>query len=234
MKAITSNILAISLCASLASSAYAGEDKTSIQLIFDDSGVLLDPVNADKQKMVLLAHLKELGKQRKYRNAQIDIISTSRGKTVWSGVPKDLKGNNPKAKLAVDEVTTKPGHCNALTNAFEELHSNLDDLVWQGYTSASVIVFSSLIHTPQPCTSETTITLPQLPPSGSDINKYQTSSPIVQSIDFFWVAHEQRNVWKSHLESTYDWSIKEGVSLRFTDAQRTPPALLSNPILEVR
>lgn len=233
MKIVTSNILAISVCASLLSPAYADEEKIAIQVLADTSGVLLSPTTGDAQKMVLLAHLKKLGKKRKYKDAQIDIISTSHGETVWSGTPKDLKGNNPKAEKAVSVVKVNPGSCNQLEKSFTEMYENLEDLEWQHYDRAHVVIFSSLIHTPVPC-ENVQITLPQIPPAKSEINKFLASSKIVKSIDFYWVSPDQRRIWKDFLKPTFDWAVHSGVYMRLLDEERTPPALQDGAFLEVR
>ncbi len=134
------SILILVFC--FASTATAKGTNTTIQVIMDDSGVLISPAEADQYKMQLLSHLKKLTRKRQYSRAHIDVISSSIGRTVWSGTPSDLKRKPARALALVNAIKSVPENCNNLAGSFNELASNLRALKRQGFTKAYILVFS--------------------------------------------------------------------------------------------
>jgi len=201
--------------------AHAKGTNITIQIIMDDSGVLINPSEADQYKMQFLLHIKRLVRKRKFSTAHIDVISSSIGRTVWSGTPSDLKRKAARALALVNAVKSIPQNCNNLSGAFNELASNLRALKRQGYRAAHVIVFSSLIHTPRPCTKTTKITLPQLPPVKGNINKALTSFKGIRSIDFYWVSPHQMLGWEEFLSPTLLWADQHDTRFNLRDIERS-------------
>ena len=221
MKYLLIGLMIFSSC----SGTFARGSSTTIQIIIDDSGVLVDSENADKYKLILLGHLKQLTRKREFATAHIDVISTSIGRTVWSGAVSDLKRRPERALALIESIKTKQESCNNLPAAFNELKSNLTALKRQSFTKAHVLVFSSLIHTPRPCDKTTKIVLPQVPPVKGNINGALASSKIVRSINFYWVSPHQKNVWEEFLTPTYVWALKGGANMTFKDIERSKFAL---------
>ncbi len=224
------NLLIFTFCFS--SGVYAKGTTTTIQVIMDDSGVLINPVEAEQYKMQMLSHLKQLTRKRQYSRAHIDVISSSIGRTVWSGTPSDLKRKPTRALALVNAIKTVPENCNNLSGSFNELASNLRALKRQGITKAHVIVFSSLIDTPRPCKTTTTITLPQMPPVQGNINKALSSFEGTRSINFYWVSPHQTNLWEGYLDPTFKWASKNNTSISINDIERSKFSLRQGLKLE--
>lgn len=216
----------------ISNSAFATGTTTTIQIIMDDSGVLIEPSEAEQYKMQLLSHLKQLVRKREFSRAHIDVISTSIGRTIWSGTPSDLKRKPVRALALVNSIKSVPENCNNLVGAFNELASNLRALKRQGISKAHVIMFSSLIDTPRPCDKTTSITLPQLPPVKGNINKALTSFDGTRSISFYWVSPHQINIWESYLKPTFDWALINNTSIIIKDIERSKFSLRSGLNLE--
>ena len=226
------NIIVLFILICFSNSAFARGTTTTIQIIMDDSGVLINPAEAEQYKMQLLFKLKQLVRKRELSRAQIDVISTSIGRTIWSGTPSDLKRKPTRAQALIDAIKANPENCNNLVGAFNELASNLRALKRQGITNAHVILFSSLIDTPRPCSDTTSITLPQLPPVQGNINKALTSFDGTRSISFYWVSPHQINVWESYLKPTFDWALINNTSIIIKDIERSKFSLRSGLNLE--
>jgi len=214
------------------STAFAKGTTTTIQVIMDDSGVLIEPSEADKYKMHILSQLKKLTRKREFSHAQIDVISSSIGRTVWSGTPSDLKRKPVRALALVNAIKSVKENCNNLSGAFNELASNLRALKREGITTASIIIFSSLIDTPRPCDKTTTIELPQMPPVQGDINKALSSFEGTRSINFYWVSPHQTNVWEGYLDPTFNWASKNNTSISINDIERSKFSLRQGLKLE--
>ncbi len=223
--------LLIILCFSMP--VMARGTHTTIQLIIDDSGVLIDPIDADQYKLVLLSHIKGLTRKREFARAHIDVISTSIGRTIWSGVPSDLKRKPERALELVNAIKSNPENCNNLPGAFMELASNINALERQGFTSAHVIVFSSLIHTPIPCSDTTQITLPQPPPLEGDINQALSTYKSIHSIAFYWASPHQKRVWEEFLEPSFNAAAQRSIPMSLMDIERSKFALRGGLKLEV-
>ena len=205
------------------------QERIALELLIDDSGVLLDAQEAHSYKLMLLAHLKALATRREGANARIEVISTALGRTVWSGTPLTLRRDPARAQELVEAVTADPARCNALPGAFRELQSNLAQLERAGVNEIHIIVFSSLIHTPRPCADITRITLPQLPPTEGDIpGAFATTAPI-RSVSFFWVSPHQKFVWEGFLESAFTTLRQNGARVTFLDVERSKDALRTSP-----
>ncbi len=222
-RTILISVTALSICFS--ASAFARGSSTTLQIIMDDSGVLVDAENAYKYKLVFLGQLKKLIKKNEYSKAQIDVISTSKGRTIWSDTVSNLKRKPERAQMLVDSLKAAPENCNNLSGAFSELESNLTALERRKYKTAHVIVFSSLIDTPRPCDKTTKVILPQTPPVKSNINAALSSSGLVRSINFYWVSPHQKRVWEEFLTPTFDWAMKSNVNMTFMDIERSKPSL---------
>ncbi len=216
-------ILVTSLCLSL--NAHAQESNTTIQIISDDSGVLIEASEAQQYKLALLSHIKQLIRKREFANAHIDVISTSMGRTIWSGTPSDLKRKPERAANLVKSIKADPENCNNLPGAFIEMKSNLRSLIRNGYSKAYLIIFSSLIHTPRPCDQTTQVVLPQLPPMEGNINEVLTSFDIVQAIHFYWVSPHQTRVWDEFLHPSFDWASTHNVPMGLMDIERSKYSL---------
>ena len=205
------------------------QERIALELIIDDSGVLLEAQEANQYKLMLLAHLKALATRRDSANARIEVISTSLGRTVWSGTPLTLRRDPARAIELVEAVKADPACCNALPGAFRELQSNLAQLERGGINEIHIIVFSSLIHTPRPCADVTRITLPQLPPTEGDIPGAFAASTRIRSVSFFWVSPHQKFVWEGFLESAFTTLRQTGARVSFLDVERSKDALRTAP-----
>lgn len=232
MKRILVGIATTALCFS--SMAFARGSSTTIQLIIDDSGVLIEAEIAYQYKLALLGHLKQLTRKRELANAHIDVISTSLGRTIWSGTPSDLKRKPERALKLVDSIKANPSNCNNLPGSFVELESNLTSLKRRKFNTAHVVVFSSLIHTPRPCKKKMSIVLPQMPPAQGNINSALSSSSMVRSINYYWVSPHQKRVWEEFLKPTFDWALLKGINMTFMDIERSKFSLEKGLELEVR
>lgn len=228
------NTLIIILILCFTSSAFAKGSHTTIQIIMDDSGVLIDAEASYRYKLTLLSHIKKLVRKREFAHAHIDVISTSIGRTIWSGVPTDLKRKPERALALVNAIKSIPENCNNLPGAFVELASNLKALERQGFTKSHVIVFSSLIHTPRPCDETTDIILPQTPPVEGNINSALSSSKLVHSLHLYWISPHQMRVWKEFLEPTFNWAALNNIPMVFLDIERSKFSLENGLKLEVQ
>lgn len=205
------------------------QERIAIELLIDDSGVLLEADAAQSHKLLLLSHLKALATKRSGANAKVEVISTSYGRTVWSGTPLAIRRDPARAQELVDAVTADPGRCNNLPGAFAELRSNLAQLEREGVNAVHIIVFSSLVHTKRPCADLTTITLPQLPPAEGDIAGALTSAQNIRSVSFYWVSPHQRIVWEQFLSPAFTTLRSNGARVSFFDVERSKSALYASP-----
>ena len=221
-------LLLLSILVALSTPALA-QERIAIELLIDDSGVLLEAQEAQSHKLLLLSHLKALSSKRSGANAKVEVISTAYGRTVWSGTPLVIRRDPARAQELVDAVSADPGRCNNLPGAFAELRSNLAQLEREGVTSVHVVVFSSLVHTPRPCADLKTITLPQLPPTEGDIAGVLAGLPHVRSLSFFWVSPHQRIVWEQFLNPTFTVLRNGGTQVSVFDVERSKSALYSSP-----
>ena len=222
MKMLTLTLILFTTISITSSPSYAAREKEAIlavEVLFDDSGVLTDPERAKNYKLLLLGHLKGLTRKRRYANARIDVISTSFGRSVWIGSPRDLK-RGPHAEALIPHTESHKNYCNNLPGAFAELQSNLQQLERQNYQEIIVIVFSSLIDTPRPCENTVELTLPQMPPP-MDINAILTSSKAIRSITFYWSNPHQKKIWTDMLEPTIRWSKNHNTPFGLFDIENT-------------
>lgn len=220
--------LVCTLALSLSHPAMAApKSTTAIQIIMDDSGVLQSPENAQRARMMILGHLKGFTRKRALAHARMDVISTSYGRTVWSGIPLELKRNAARAQDLVQKTAARHDACNNLPGAFDELKSNLASLAREGYQHVHIVVFSSLIHTPLPCDKALRISLPQLPPAKGDINGALTASDLIRATSFYWVSPHQKRVWEEFLSPAFGWALAKGVRITFMDEERSLHALQS-------
>ncbi len=226
MKAILLSIL-VAL-----STPVLAQERIAVELLIDDSGVLLDADAAQSHKLLFLAHVKALATKRSGANAKVEVISTSYGRTVWSGTPLAIRRDPVRAQELVDAVTADPGRCNNLPGAFAELRSNLAQLDREGVDAVHIIVFSSLVHTPRPCDQVQGITLPQLPPTEGDIASVLGGLPHVRSLSFFWVSPHQRIVWEQFLTPAFTTLRNAGARVSFFDVERSKSALYVSPFAE--
>lgn len=218
----------LSLLVALSTPVLA-QERIAIELLIDDSGVLLDAQAAQSHKLLLLAHLKALATKRSGANAKVEVISTAYGRTVWSGTPLAIRRDPQRAQELVDAIAFDPGRCNNLPGSFAELRSNLAQLEREGVDAVHIIVFSSLVHTPRPCDQVQGITLPQLPPTEGDIAGVLASLPPVRSVSFFWVSPHQRIVWEQFLTPSFTALRNAGARVSFFDVERSKSALLASP-----
>lgn len=220
--------LLLLILAAVAAPSFA-QERVAIELLIDESGVLLDPQEAQSYKLMLLAHLKALAARRAGANAQVEVISTSLGRTVWSGTPLMVRRDPERAQALVNAVTADPGRCNNLPGAFLELKSNLAQLERDGVSAVHVVVFSSLVDTPRPCGDVKTITLPQMPPADGDLNGTLTGAQRIRSVSFFWVSPHQKRVWEEFLAPSFAALWQRGETVNFLDVERTKAALRTSP-----
>lgn len=215
------------------STPILAQERIAIELLIDDSGVLLEADAAKSHKLLLLSHLKALATKRSGANAKVEVISTSYGRTVWSGTPLAVRRDPGRAQALVDAIASDPGRCNNLPGAFAELRSNLAQLDREGVTAVHVIVFSSLVHTPRPCDQVQGITLPQLPPAEGDIAGVLGGLPHIRSVSFFWVSPHQRIVWEQFLTPAFTTLRNTGARVSYFDVERSKSALYASPFGEV-
>lgn len=220
--------LLFSLLVALSTPAF-GQERIAIELLIDDSGVLLDAQEAQSHKLLLLSHVKALATKRSGANAKVEVISTSYGRTVWSGTPLSIRRDPARARELVDAVAADPARCNNLPGAFAELRSNLAQLAREGVETVHIIVFSSLVHTPRPCDQVRNITLPQLPPAEGDIAGVLASAPNIRSVSFYWVSPHQRIVWEQFLNAAFTALRDSGARVSFFDVERSKSALRVSP-----
>lgn len=220
--------LVLALLVGLSTHSHA-QERIAIELLIDDSGVLLNADAAQSYKLLLLSHLKALATKRSGANAKLEVISTAYGRTVWSGTPLAIRRDPARAQELVDAVSADPGRCNNLPGAFAELRSNLAQLEREGVNTVHIIVFSSLVHTPRPCADLTAITLPQLPPIEGDIAGALTSAQNVRSVSFYWVSPHQRIVWEQFLAPSFTVLRNSGARVSFFDVERSKSALYASP-----
>ncbi|MEW8417751.1 MAG: hypothetical protein AB2669_11875 [Candidatus Thiodiazotropha endolucinida] len=192
----------------------ADRPKVAIQLLIDDSGTLTDPETAEQYKQQVFHLMNQYKKVRRFSRSQISVISTAYGRTKWIGNLSDLKSNRAHELLKV--IKAAPDRCNNLTGAFKELRTNLRHLTIEGYKEVHIYVFSSLIHTPVPCTGAE-ITLPQPPPLSAGVNKILTSSESISSVTFYWINPHQKRVWLDYLEPTINWLKAKNGRFNFLD-----------------
>lgn len=211
------------------STPVLAQERIAVELLIDDSGVLLEADAAQSHKLLLLSHLKALATKRSGANAKVEVISTSYGRTVWSGTPLAIRRDPARAQELVDAVSADPGRCNNLPGAFAELRSNLAQLDREGVDTVHIIVFSSLVHTPRPCADLTAITLPQLPPAEGDIAGALTSAQNIRSVSFYWVSPHQRIVWEQFLAPSFTALRNAGARVSFFDVERSKSALYASP-----
>lgn len=220
--------LILSLTLALSMPAFA-QDRIAIELVIDESGVLLDAEQAARYKLMLLAHLKALAAKRTGANTKIEVISTSLGRTIWSGTPLTLRRDPVRAQELVEAISADPARCNNLPGAFRELESNLAQLEREGVSEIHIVIFSSLIHTQRPCADVTEITLPQLPPTEGNIPDAHSGSTNISTVSFFWVSPHQKFVWEGFLEGAFDSLRRNGARVMFLDVERTKAALRTSP-----
>ena len=211
-----------------ATPAFA-QDRFALELVIDDSGVLLEPAEAHSYKLMLLAHVKALATKRAGAYAKVNVISTSLGRTVWSGTSLSLRRDPLRAQALVDSITADPARCNNLPGAFAELASNLAQHEREGVSSVQVVIFSSLVDTPRPCGELTHITLPQMPPADGDPNGALMRSALVRSVSFFWVSPHQKRVWEEFLAPSFAQLRALGATVSFLDTERTKAGLRNSP-----
>ena len=224
MKALLLSLLLVAL-----STPVLAQERIAIELLIDDSGVLLEAEAAQSHKLLLLSHVKALATKRAGANATIEVISTAYGRTVWSGTPLAVRRDPGRAQALVDAIASDPGRCNNLPGAFAELRSNLAQLEREGVNAVHIIVFSSLVHTPRPCDQVQRITLPQLPPAEGDIAGVLAGLPNVRSVSFFWVLPHQRIVWEQFLTPAFTALRNSGARVSFFDVERSKSALYVSP-----
>lgn len=220
--------LLLTLLLMLSAPVFA-QEKLALELVIDDSGVLLDPAEAHSYKLMLLAHVKSLATKRAGAHAKINVISTSLGRTVWSGTPLELRRDPLRAQALVDAITADPARCNNLPGAFAELKSNLAQHGREGVHGVQIVVFSSLVDTPRPCSDVTRISLPQMPPAEGDINGALSGPPNLRSLAFFWVSPHQKRVWEEFLGPSFEELRARGIPVTFLDVERSLSALRSSP-----
>ena len=215
----------------LAAGPVLAQERIAVELVMDDSGVLLDAQEARPAAMMLLAHLKALATKRAGANATVEVISTSLGRTVWSGTPLSIRRDPARAQALVDAVTPDAQRCNNLPGAFLELKSNLAQLERERVKDVHVMIFSSLVDTPRPCNRLATITLPQMPPAEGGLNETLSGTPVIRSLSFFWVSPHQKRVWEEFLAPSFDHLRSAGARVTFLDVERTKSALRRSPIV---
>lgn len=222
--------LILTLLLTAAAPSFAQDHPPAIQILMDDSGVLLEGYDAQHYKLLLLGQLKTLASRRATSIVQIDVISTSLGRTIWSGTPMTLRRDLARAQELVDAIRADGERCNNLPGAFAELRSNLMQLERSGASEVHVLIFSSLIDTPRPCSATTRIELPQLPPVEGNINGTLTSTAIVNDISFYWVSPHQKRVWEEFLSPAFLHAKIMGITINLFDVERSKRELHSTPL----
>lgn len=192
--------------------------KSAFIIVFDDSGTLSEPEQAQQQKLLLLAHIKNLYKRRNYAKSELHIISSSFGRSVWVGQVSDLRSE--RAQEVLEKIEANAKHCNKLAESFTAVRSTTRNLEQKGVNDINVVFFSSMIATPSPCKDVEKIALPQLPPP---INYEQllTSSDAISSLGFLYVNPHQLRAYQDVLEPVAQWAGAEGKSFTILDMEAT-------------
>ena len=198
--------------------SFAQSREIAFEIVMDDLGVLTDAADAEQYKLSMLGHLKALNNIRRFSQARIDVISTSYGRSMWIGSPRDL--NSPRAAELLDYIQPNPDQCNNLEGAFKALEANLEQLDRQGYEEVYILVFSSLIDTPRPCGDIVNLHLPQLPPP-LDMEAILTGRETLKAINFYWVNPHQRAVWNEFLSPAIDHSSQNDIPFGLFDIENT-------------
>ena len=214
------------------SEIQADEKRHAILVVFDDSGLVSEPAEADALKLRLLGHLQSLLKRREYANARLDVITTSLGRTRWVGDLRDLKDRERGAVL-VSLIPSKPDRCNNLSKSFRALGENIRARSAEGYSNIQVLIFSSLIDTGGVCEEQVVIKLPQMPPD-IDVSAELSSTDTVKRISFYWVNPHQHRVWSEKLRPLSKWASDNGVEYEFLSTEETRYAINKRKIMGAR
>lgn len=175
-----------------AGAGATGPASVLIETIIDTGGTVTEDGAADLNRD-LLAGLAALP-GRAFRDARIDLMTTSRPYTVWSGTSDDL---NAQGYQVLDLVALTE-HCADLGRAFDQADQNLR--VGRP-ESAHLFVCSPLINAPYPCDTGPGITLPQpVPPALPLAGMVEERN--VRTLGIFGVHPAQEQVWTDHLEET--------------------------------
>lgn len=155
----------------------------TLQIIVDNSAALIG-AEAEAFKRRLLFHVTELRKQRKFKHAHLNVVTTNNPRNAFVGTPVDLFRSG--ARLLGDIAVVEKG-CADLVGALEQVKLNLE---LSTAKDAYVLIFWSGIHTGAPC--NVSITLPQAVPSDLDLS-FLAKETI--SVRMYWLHNLQVRPW---------------------------------------
>ncbi|MCB9957149.1 MAG: hypothetical protein H6843_00895 [Rhodospirillaceae bacterium] len=161
-----------------------------IEVIIDNGGTVTEEDAPDLIR-AFFANLAD-APGRAFRDARIDLITTARPYTVWSGTPEDLYAHGRE----VLELTALTDHCSDLGRAFGQAEQNLR--VGRP-TEAHLFVVSPLIDARYPCDAGPGITLPQPVPPDLPLARMVVQYSI-RTLGIFGVHPSQEAVWTDYLD----------------------------------
>ncbi len=195
-------IAAISICFFSGNAFAIKAPSKSIEILMDDSATILNPEAAEKAKFFFLQQIKGLKSKRGFRDARLEVISMSSGKTLWIGSPAMMDGE--EAERLINVIKSKENRCNNMVRGFDALKSSLRNLDRRARVNEIwVLIFSPMINTPEPCKTSK-IDLPQVVPT-YDFVKSLTASEKVRVVSLYWVHERQFDVWEDALKGLTDW-----------------------------
>lgn len=198
--------------------AQIDEPKSAFIILNDDSGVLTEPEQAAKLKLLMLAQLKALKRKRQYAKAKLVVISTAYAKSIFVGDIADLSGE--RATELLDKIAANESRCNQLIESFDSVEQSIFQLKQQGYNDIHLYVFSSLIGTKNPCDGVQEVTLPQLPVP-VDFKIKLTNNDVVQTIVFYYANSHQVRLYQDALKGVSSWGYGVGKAFAIFDMEGT-------------
>ena len=201
------------------------ENDVKFLIIVDDSGTIQNEKTFEGIKSRLWSKLQDLRMILEYQNAEIEVIVSSSGESVWSGTVKDLRNTlwrKGRAKALIADTQSVSNRCNDLSAAFATLNRSIKLMDGRIFRTVHIYVVSNLYHTGKNCSSFTKILYPNSPPEGLNVEQIVTQRPQIKTVSFFGVHAEQSDIWLSEqLEGLLAWKdAEEGRNFGFyTEAQ---------------
>jgi len=189
------------------------ENTVKFLIVADDSGTIMHEKEFKQIKNLLWGKLQDLRMILEYQHAAIEVITTSGGKTVWSGTVKDLRNTlrrQGRAKDLVEATKAVANRCNDLEAAFSTLDRSIKLLDKRAFPTVHIYVVSNLYHTGKDCHRHTKITYPNAPPEGLEVSRIVTQRPEIKTVAFLGVHEAQSPIWLSEqLEGLLAWEEEE-------------------------
>lgn len=168
----------------LSGAVEAEPQKTSINLLIDNSATL---INADEGQEVVLDLLDQVTRLRKdpeMSDATVNVVVLNDPRNVFHGTPKSLHG---QAQAVLPRLSRVVNGCMDFLAGLEQIRMNVDQ---QRPDRVEIYIVSSMIDTGAPC-DDMVVELP---------------FPLPEVIDFSFlddVEHKVRVLWVHHLQMPY-------------------------------